>query len=145
MDRLKHYKIKAVFYVLGWLKFKEPDLYREIVTNGHIIGCHGYWHKHNETSDKPLFRSPYWDTTPMPWPPAGGFFLRAMPYPYLKWAVGKSGQMWIHPHDLDEGHPRLDNKLLDFKRHIGLKNSRNKLERLLKEIEWDLVSLPLKS
>lgn len=137
LDILDKYEVTAIFYVLGWLRYECPYLYSEIERRGHVIGDHGYWHGHNEKSDYALFRSPYWDTTPMPSPPSGGFFFRAMPYQYVKWAVKRSGQFWIHPHDVMNGHPKLDNKLLNLKRQYGLKTARAKLDRLLQHIEWD--------
>ena len=146
---LDKYKVKAIFYVLGWLEDqlnKSMSLaYYEIKGAGHVIGSHGYWHNHNESSNNPLFRSPYWDTTLMPWPPAGGFFFRAMPYNYVKWATEKSGVFWIHPHDLDEGHPKLKDKWLNFKRHVGLKDAVNKLERLISEVNWGCLEESLQT
>lgn len=136
LDILDKYNVKAVFYVLGWLRAQKPSLYYEIEDRGHTIGDHGYWHEHNEHSTSALFRSPYWDTTPMPWPPSGGFFFRAMPYWYIKWAIENSGQFWIHPHDIMLDHPKLQNPALNFKRQTGLKESRLKLERLIQELEW---------
>ena len=137
LDILDKYDIKAIFYVLGWLRYERFDLYNEIEKRGHVMGYHGYWHERNEKSDGALFRSPYWDTTPMPWPPAGGFFFRIIPVWYIKWAVKRSGVMWLHPHDVMKEHPRLSNPFLNFKRQIGIKQSRLKLEKLLNEIEWE--------
>lgn len=103
------------------------------------MGWHGWYHDHNERDpgEYANFRSPYWDTTPMPWPPSGGFFFRFMPFWYVKWAVKKSGVFWIHPHDLMEDHPRLKNPFLNLKRHWGLKGARAKLDRLLSEVKFD--------
>ena len=153
---LEDHGIKAIFYVLGWIAYKDESQIRLISDEGHIIGSHGTLHKKGEKigdfSDRRCrdlldyivnketlyYRSPYWDTTPMPWPPAGGFFFRFMPYWYVKWAVKKSGVFWIHPHDLYENHPKLKNPWLNWKRHVGLKNARRKLERLLsdQDIRW---------
>lgn len=138
LDLLHRNGIIATFYCLGWLVDSLPSLHGEIIEGGHKIASHGYWHGHNESAPKGCesFRSPYWDTTPMPWPPSGGFFFRAMPYEYVKWAVEKSGVWWCHPHDLMEDHPKIRNPLLNLKRHIGLKTARSKLERLVREVEW---------
>ena len=151
-DTLGKYKVKAIVYVLGRIAKNHSDLIKYLYLDNHMIGSHGYFHEHAERQgDKSdllarkylpksasfHYRSPYWDTTPMPRPPAGGFFFRIMPYQYTRWAVLKSNQFWIHPHDIDIAHPKLKNKLLDWKRHIGLDSSRNKLERLLKDIKWD--------
>ena len=138
--RLDQSKVKAIFYVLGRFREEFSGMIERIESSGHILGDHGFFHDHGESQQyprvNPNYRSPYWDTDPMPWPPSGGFFFRFMPYWYVKWAVKKSGVFWIHPHDLDEGHPRLKNPLLNWKRHVGLKGARKKLERLLKEVEF---------
>lgn len=133
---LKKYGVRAIFYALGDTVRKNLHLYLEIKRQGHILGWHGARHIHNLKSSYELFRSPYWDTTPMPFPPSGGFFFRAMPFWYVKWAVKASGTFWIHPHDVDEGHPRLNNQMLNWKRHIGLTTARKKLERLLSEVQF---------
>ena len=39
----KH-QVKATFFTLGWVAQKCPDLIKEIVDQGHELGCHGYWH-----------------------------------------------------------------------------------------------------
>lgn len=136
LDMLQKYEVRAVFYVLGWLRDMMPELCGEIADRGHSIGSHGYWHGHNEFGG-PGFRSPYWDTTPMPFPPSGGFFFRVMPLSYLKLAIGASKVFWLHPHDIDEGHPKLSNVALNWKRHVGLKDSREKLERILEEVAFE--------
>ena len=136
LDILNKYGVKAIFFMVEWLKDYERNLVFEIESAGHIIGKHGKYHAHNEL-ESGLFRSPYWDTTPMPFPPSGGFFFRAMPLAYVKWAVKQSGVFWIHPHDPDVGHPELADRWLNLKRHIGLKEARTKLDDLLKEVEFD--------
>lgn len=155
--------ISALVYVNGWMlemnKKSIPQILKSLSVVGekgssHVFGSHGYSHRHNEKAGNESdiktrklmkdcelepsasYRSPYWDTTPMPWPPSGGFFFRSMPYTYVKWAVETSGVFWIHPHDVMENHPRLKNPLLNWKRRIGQKTARAKLERLLSEIEW---------
>jgi len=143
---LKKNKVRAIFYVLGRFKKENESLVEAISDDGHIMGSHGHYHDHNETITPRIsyythhYRSPYWDTTPMPWPPSGGFFFRALPYAWTRWATLKSGVFWIHPHDLDEEHPKLKNPLLNWKRHVGLKTARKKLERLLSEVKFGTPS-----
>ena len=137
LDLLDKYKVKAIFFILGKTADENPEMVEEIESSGHILGSHGYYHYHNEASDEPLYRSPYWDITPMPWPPSGGFFFRAMPLIYVKYSLHKSGIFWIHPHDIDLGHPKVSNLWLNWKRHVGLKTARKKLERLLQEVSFD--------
>lgn len=138
--KLNQCKVKAIFYVLGRFSDEFPGMVDAIKAQGHVMGDHGYSHDHGESQQYPrinqYYRSPYWDSEPMPWPPSGGFFFRVMPYEYVKWAVKKSGVFWIHPHDLDEKHPKLKNPWLNWKRRVGLKSARRKLERLLSEVKW---------
>lgn len=140
LNLLRKHKIKAIFYMLGMDVQQNYSLYKKIIADGHIEGDHGYYHYHDEgphmADNLYPHRSPFWDKTPMPWPPSGGFFFRVMPFWYVKWAVLKSGMGWIHPHDLDEGHPRIKNPWLNWKRHVGLKTARKKLERLLQEVQF---------
>lgn len=144
LDILDKYEVRALFYILGMARFRYPDVFEEIKSRGHALGDHGFWHEHNLSlkwhsynrhAEEP-FRSPYWDTTPMPWPPSGGFFFRALPLEIVKSFAKKSGVFWLHPHDIDEDHPRLKNPLLNWKRHVGLKGARKKLERLLSEVKF---------
>lgn len=140
LDQLAKHEVKAIFYVLGRFEYEFPGMVETIKDAGHIIGDHGFFHDHKESQQyprlNPYYRSPYWDTTPMPWPPSGGFFFRALPLEIVKYNLRKSGVFWIHPHDLDESHPRLTNPLLNWKRHVGLKGARAKLDRLLSEVQF---------
>jgi len=45
LDLLKKHKIKATFFIVGWTAERHPDMVREIVSQGHDIGCHSYMHK----------------------------------------------------------------------------------------------------
>ncbi|KKO18997.1 MAG: polysaccharide deacetylase family protein [Candidatus Brocadia sp.] len=42
---LRTYKVRATFFVLGYIAFKEPDLIRTIKSEGHEIATHGFYHK----------------------------------------------------------------------------------------------------
>ena len=44
LSLLKEFNIKATFFVLGWTGEKFPEIVREIHSQGHEIGCHGYSH-----------------------------------------------------------------------------------------------------
>ena len=44
LDLLARHRIQATFFVLGWTAERHPDLIREIVAQGHEIGCHSYAH-----------------------------------------------------------------------------------------------------
>ncbi len=42
---LKEHRITAIFYVLGWVAQKQPDLVKLISDQGHVVGSHGYAHQ----------------------------------------------------------------------------------------------------
>lgn len=46
LDKLKKNKVKACFFLLGEKAEKYPYLVKKIHEDGHIIGSHGYIHKH---------------------------------------------------------------------------------------------------
>jgi len=131
---LEENKIKATFYILGHTRDANRGIYKAIVKSGHEMGSHGYWHEHNEKGTG-LFRSPYWDTTPLPGL-CGGFFFRSLPLWLVKHEVKRTGVFFLHPHDIMVNHPPIKNIFLNWKRHVGLKNARQKLERLIKDVNW---------
>lgn len=45
LNVLKKYKIKATFFVVGKHIEKHPDIFKEIVRHGHVIGNHSYSHR----------------------------------------------------------------------------------------------------
>jgi polysaccharide deacetylase family protein (PEP-CTERM system associated) len=45
LDLLARHKVKAVFYVLGWVAQRFPDLIHRIVEHGHVVGSHTFWHR----------------------------------------------------------------------------------------------------
>jgi polysaccharide deacetylase family protein (PEP-CTERM system associated) len=42
---LRRYNVKATFFVLGYIAFKEPDLIRCVEKEGHEIATHGFCHR----------------------------------------------------------------------------------------------------
>lgn len=134
--KLDQYNVKAIFYVLQAFSDEHPGMVSAIKSDGHTIKTHGLYHYHGEIAD----RNPYaWLGF------TGGFYFRLFPYWLIKWFVIKNNHLYIHPHDLDEDHPRLKNPIMNWKRHAGLKGARKKLERLLKEISWAEASQLQKS
>lgn len=127
--RLQDHEVKAVFYALDYFKERgEFSTLRVCLSNAkHILKSHGRWHRKWENAD----RRPY-QRMGM----TGGFWFRLLPLWFIKWNIKRHGMFYIHPHDLDESHPKLKNPLLNWKRHVGLKTARKKLERLLKEVEF---------
>jgi len=141
LDLLRRHKVKGIFYVLGWLRDKRWDLFKEIVKEGHIIGSHTYKHTYENWTDEqlkdPLFRPPRWHKSR---PPGlcGGFLFRALPYTILKNNLLKTKTFWIHPHDLlGLDHPYTGSPFQDAKRFIGSTTVRDKLERLMREVEFE--------
>ncbi len=51
---LENHRIRATFFVLGWVVEREPHLLREIHDRGHEIGSHGYGHRlvYTQTPDE---------------------------------------------------------------------------------------------
>ena len=44
IDLLAERRLRATFFILGWVAEREPELVREIVDHGHEIAAHGYGH-----------------------------------------------------------------------------------------------------
>jgi polysaccharide deacetylase family protein (PEP-CTERM system associated) len=45
LDILDRERVRATFFILGWVAERHPGLVREIASLGHEIGCHGYGHR----------------------------------------------------------------------------------------------------
>lgn len=45
LQLLDRHRVKATFFVLGWVARRYPQLVREIHGCGHEIGSHSYWHR----------------------------------------------------------------------------------------------------
>lgn len=45
LSLLDEYGIKATFFVLGYVAERHPNLVNEIVSAGHELGSHSYWHR----------------------------------------------------------------------------------------------------
>ena len=45
MDMLDEFKVKATFFILGWVAERLPGLSKEIDGRGHEVACHGYGHE----------------------------------------------------------------------------------------------------
>lgn len=134
LDLLRRHQIKAIWYMLGWLIDRRPELALAIKDDGHVIGDHTYYHKASEKPSYQPFRAPRFHGQRRLY--SGGFWLRAMPYSWLKREVLKEGQFFVHPHDVMLDHPELPNPWQNFYRQLGLKTSRDKLERLCREVEF---------
>ena len=141
LDLLKRHEIKAIWFCVGWLVDKRPDLVAEIRGNSHIIGTHTYYHslgqaglkqKYQVDINHPLFRSPKFKGQKRLY--SGGFWFRLFPYWISKKLLDQSGAFYIHPYDV-----MLESPVKSFKRTVGLKTARDKLERLCREVEFESV------
>jgi peptidoglycan-N-acetylglucosamine deacetylase len=45
LDILDEFDTKATFFVLGWVANKYPKISKKIVSSGHELGTHSYWHR----------------------------------------------------------------------------------------------------
>ncbi len=45
LDILDRDRVRATFFVLGWVAERHPSLVREIASLGHEVACHGYGHR----------------------------------------------------------------------------------------------------
>jgi polysaccharide deacetylase family protein (PEP-CTERM system associated) len=45
LDLLDRASAKATFFILGWVAERQPKIVREILSAGHELGCHSYWHR----------------------------------------------------------------------------------------------------
>jgi len=56
LEVLAEHDTKATFFVVGWTAEQFPDLVKEIVEAGHVIGCHSYLHRKIYTMTPDEFR-----------------------------------------------------------------------------------------
>lgn len=76
-------------------------------------------------------------------PIAGGFYLRLLPYPVLKAALSKINReghpavLYIHPWELDPGHPRISlSRRIALPHYHNLHTTEGKLRKLLYAFEF---------
>jgi len=55
LDILDRERVRATFFVLGWVAERHPSLVREIASLGHEIACHGYGHRMIQHLSRPDF------------------------------------------------------------------------------------------
>lgn len=56
LELFNRYQTKATFFILGWVAEKFPRMTRQIVDEGHEIGCHGFFHQHIRRQSPEQFR-----------------------------------------------------------------------------------------
>jgi len=118
LDILDQSKVKATFFVLGWISEKHPEIIRQIAGLGHEIGSHGYNHEKlydmtpdsfvsfldrakkatEDATGQPVLghRAPYWTLTRRSlWAVEGlrklGFTFDSSVYPDANWRYGIPG------------------------------------------------------
>lgn len=75
-------------------------------------------------------------------PFSGGFYLRAVPYPLVKWALNRvnktrPGMIYIHPWEIDTAQPRAKTSVfIRTIQYYGLNGTKEKLERLFREFSF---------
>jgi polysaccharide deacetylase family protein (PEP-CTERM system associated) len=55
LDILDRDRVRATFFVLGWVAERHPALVREIASLGHEVACHGYGHRMIQYLTRPEF------------------------------------------------------------------------------------------
>jgi polysaccharide deacetylase family protein (PEP-CTERM system associated) len=56
LDLFERRRVRATFFVLGWVADRHPQLVRRIAMAGHEVGCHGYAHRRIQTMTPQQFR-----------------------------------------------------------------------------------------
>ena len=56
LDILDEHKVKATFFILGWVAERFPEMVKKIDQSGHPIGCHSYLHQKIYTQTPDEFR-----------------------------------------------------------------------------------------
>jgi hypothetical protein len=81
-------------------------------------------------------------------PIAGGFYLRFLPYFYMKYGLKKINKnkkpfiFYIHPKDLDSKMPKIGE--YTWHHYHNLKNSTKKFEKILNDFEFITIKEYLK-
>ena len=141
LDVLAEHRVYGVFYCLGVIAKDDSAIVQAIAGRGHRLGSHGWAHqpyeREGDAGDQATrtllpecigYRPPYWNGMRRPGY-GGGAFFRLLPYPLVKWEVQHSGELYVHPHDLDL-HPGM------LRRSFSLGDPWQKLERLLTEVTF---------
>jgi polysaccharide deacetylase family protein (PEP-CTERM system associated) len=76
-------------------------------------------------------------------PFSGGFYLRAVPYPLIKWALKRvnrtrSGMIYVHPWEVDTQQPKIKTSaFIRVIQYYGLTMTERKLDRLLRDFAFE--------
>ncbi|WP_336787921.1 DUF3473 domain-containing protein [Paenibacillus sp. MMO-177] len=84
-------------------------------------------------------------------PFSGGFYLRAIPYAFVKWALSRvnktrPGMIYIHPWEIDPGQPRVQTSaFIKLIQYYGLNGTVSKLEQLLNDFSFQPLGEVIRS
>jgi polysaccharide deacetylase family protein (PEP-CTERM system associated) len=56
LELFERKRVFATFFSLGWVAERHPQLMKDIVSAGHEIGCHSYWHRRVDELTQEEFR-----------------------------------------------------------------------------------------
>lgn len=56
LELFERHKVRATFFVLGWIADRYPKLVGDVSSAGHEIGCHSYYHRMVSSLDSDKFR-----------------------------------------------------------------------------------------
>lgn len=56
LDLLARHRVRATFFILGWVANRFPGLVKRVAAQGHEIACHGFAHRRVTTQDRKAFR-----------------------------------------------------------------------------------------
>ena len=62
LDTLRERKVRATFFMLGWIADRYPDLVRSIANEGHEVSSHSFWHRRVYQLDAETFRQDMQDS-----------------------------------------------------------------------------------
>lgn len=57
LDLFDRFRVRATFFVLGWIAWRYPKLVRAVQERGHELACHSYWHRRIYTLTSDEFRA----------------------------------------------------------------------------------------
>ena len=62
LETLRERKVRATFFVLGWIADRYPDLVKSISDEGHEVSSHSFWHRQVDQLDPETFKKDMQDS-----------------------------------------------------------------------------------
>lgn len=147
LDTLRHYGVKATFFMVGDNVRKHPDLFRRVVSEGHQVGNHTYHHlgsfkhwaftyavdvqKANELIHSHLFRPPHG------WMRHTEYWWLSRTFKIVMWdLVTRDYSKWLSAEDVFNNVKRYarNGSIITF--HDSLKSIDKLKTALPQSIEW---------